>query len=92
MDQIFTPSLYGAATQHSGSRKACSVKGVVKVSVAVKAEPARAAAASPRVTWRCWQMLFSRTTWLPKALKLSWIRGAPGAMASSMFRTHSSSS
>ena len=80
------------ATQHSGSRKACSVKGVVKVRVTLWAAFARAVLASPRVTWRLWQTLSLSWTVFPKAKKLSWMRGAPSARASSMLRTGSSSS
>ena len=50
VDCTLTPFLYGKATAHSGSKKACSVKGVVKRCVTVNALSASALAASPRVT------------------------------------------
>ena len=48
--KILTPSLYGNATAHSGSRNACSVNGVVKELVTVYLDSASALAASPRTT------------------------------------------
>ena len=70
--------MYGKATAHSGSRNACSVKGVVKVRVTVNAECSSAVLASPRVTCLDWQRL-----------PLLWTRGASGALASSIFLTGS---
>ncbi len=76
-----TPPSVGHATAHSGSRNACSVKGVVKLSVTVWAASASAALASPRVMWRCWQRL-----------PPSWMAGAPSAAASCTLRTGSRTS
>ena len=47
---IFTPSLYGNAIAHSGSRNACSVKGVSNVSVITYFEFLIAASVSPLLT------------------------------------------
>ena len=92
VDRTLTPFLYGKATAHSGSKKACSVKGVVKRCVTVNALSASALAASPRVTWRLWHTLSLSSTVLPKAKKLSCRRGASAALASTMLRTGSSGS
>ena len=77
----FTPSLYSKAIAASGSRNACSVKGVMKRSVTLNADASIAAFASPRVTWRKLQRL-----------PFSWSLGASSAIASHTFVTGLSTS
>ena len=67
-----TPSGVGSATHASGSRKACSMRWVVKVSSTTCAEAARAASTSPR-----------RKPHASSRLPPSCTAGAPGARAAS---------
>ena len=50
VSSLTPPLSSGSATQHSGSRNACSVHGVWNFSVSTYFDPAMAPAASPRET------------------------------------------